>query len=66
LICKLANNYLLETGKNYVHFLKIDFLSNYMQIKLAGIGILSLFLVMLVPVYAEVIEFSIQKRFLYN
>jgi len=63
LICKLVNNYLLETGKNYAHFLKIDFLSNNMQIKLAGFGILSLFLIMLVPVYAEVIEFSIQKNF---
>ncbi len=54
---------MLETGKNYAHFLKIDFLSNNMQIKLAGFGILSLFLIMLVPVYAEVIEFSIQKNF---
>ena len=34
-----------------------------MQVKLAGIGILSLFLVMLVPVYAEVTEFSIEKSF---
>ena len=34
-----------------------------MQVKLAGIGILSLFLVMLVPVYAEITEFSIEKSF---
>ena len=34
-----------------------------MQIKLAGIGILCLFLIMLVPVYAEVTEFSIEKNF---
>ena len=34
-----------------------------MQIKLAGFGILSLFLIMLIPVYAEVTEFSIQKNF---
>ena len=34
-----------------------------MQIKLAGIGILSLFLVMLVPVYGEVNEISIEKNF---
>ena len=34
-----------------------------MQIKLAGFGILSLFLIMLVPVYAEVTEFSIEKNF---
>ena len=34
-----------------------------MQVKLAGFGILSLFLIMLVPVYAEVTEFSIQKNF---
>ena len=34
-----------------------------MQIKLAGFGILSLFLIMIVPVYAEVIEFSIEKEF---
>ena len=34
-----------------------------MQIKLAGIGILSLFLVMLVPIYGEVTEFSIEKNF---
>ena len=31
--------------------------------KLAGFGILSLFLIMLVPVYAEVTEFSIEKNF---
>ena len=34
-----------------------------MQVKLAGFGILSLFLIMLVPVYAEVTEFSIEKKF---
>ena len=34
-----------------------------MQGKLAGFGILSLFLIMIVPVYAEVIEFSIEKEF---
>ena len=31
--------------------------------KLTGIGIMSLFLVMLLPVYAEVTEFSIEKNF---
>ena len=34
-----------------------------MQEKLAGFGILSLFLIMLVPVYGEVTEFSIEKNF---
>ena len=34
-----------------------------MQVKLAGFGILSLFLIMLVPVYAEVTEFSSEKKF---
>ena len=34
-----------------------------MQVKLAGFGILSLFLIMLVPVYAEITEFSIEKNF---
>ena len=34
-----------------------------MKVKLAGFGILSLFLIMLVPVYAEVTEFSIEKNF---
>jgi len=34
-----------------------------MQVKLTGFGILSLFLIMLVPVYAEVSEFSIEKNF---
>ena len=34
-----------------------------MQVKLAGFGILSLFLIMIVPVYAEVTEFSIEKEF---
>jgi len=37
-----------------------------MQVKLAGFGILSLFLIMLVPVYAEVSEFSIEKKFYTN
>ena len=37
-----------------------------MQVKLAGFGILSLFLIMLVPVYAEVSEFSIEKNFYTN
>ena len=39
----------------------MNFLINNMQVKLAGFGILSLFLIMLVPVYAEVTEFSIEK-----
>ena len=34
-----------------------------MQVKLAGFGILLLFLIMLAPVYAEVTEFSIEKNF---
>ena len=34
-----------------------------MQVKLAGFGILSLFLIMLVPVYGEVTELSIEKEF---
>ena len=34
-----------------------------MQEKLAGFAILSLFLIMLVPVYGEVTEFSIEKNF---
>ena len=34
-----------------------------MQVKLAGIAILSLFLIMLGPVYAEVTEISIEKNF---
>jgi len=34
-----------------------------MEVKLAGFGILSLFLIMIVPVYAEVTEFSIEKNF---
>jgi len=34
-----------------------------MQVKLAGFGILLLFVIMLVPVYAEVTEFSIEKKF---
>ena len=54
---------MLETGKNYVNFLKINFLSNYMHLKLAGFGILSLFFIMIIPAYAEVTEFSIEKTF---
>ena len=34
-----------------------------MKLKLAGIGISSLFLIMIIPVYAEVTEFSIEKNF---
>ncbi|GIS73809.1 MAG: hypothetical protein CM1200mP11_0240 [Nitrosopumilaceae archaeon] len=34
-----------------------------MQIKYVGLGTLSLFLIMLVPAYAEVTEFSIEKSF---
>ena len=34
-----------------------------MHIKLAGFGILSLFFIMIIPAYAEVTEFSIQKNF---
>jgi len=41
----------------------MNFPINNMQVKLAGFGILSLFLIMLVPVYAEVTEFSIEKNF---
>ena len=41
----------------------MNFLINNMQVKLAGFGILSLFLIMLVPVYAEITEFSIEKNF---
>ena len=41
----------------------MNFLINNMQVKLAGFGILSLFLIMLVPVYAEVTEFSSEKKF---
>ena len=41
----------------------MNFLINNMQVKLAGFGILSLFLIMLVPVYAEVTQFSIEKNF---
>ena len=41
----------------------MNFLINNMQVKLAGFGILSLFLIMLVPVYAEITEFSIGKNF---
>ena len=41
----------------------MNFLINNMQVKLAGFGILSLFLIMLVPVYGEITEFSIEKKF---
>ena len=41
----------------------MNFLINNMQVKLVGFGILSLFLIMLAPVYAEVTEFSIEKNF---
>ena len=34
-----------------------------MKIKLVGLGALSLFLIMLVPAYAEITEFSIEKSF---
>ena len=34
-----------------------------MHVKLAGFGILSLFFIMIIPVYAEVNEISIQKNF---
>ena len=34
-----------------------------MQIKYVGLGTLSLFLIMLVPAYAEITEFSIEKSF---
>jgi hypothetical protein len=37
-----------------------------MQGKLSGFGILALFLIMIVPVYAEVSEFSIEKSFYTN
>jgi len=41
----------------------MNFLINNMQVKLAGFGILLLFVIMLVPVYAEVTEFSIEQNF---
>jgi len=34
-----------------------------MHVKLAGFGILSLFFIMIIPAYAEVTEFSIEKSF---
>ena len=34
-----------------------------MKIKLIGLGTISLFLIMLIPAYAEVTEFSIEKSF---
>ena len=37
-----------------------------MQVKLAGFGILSLFLIMWIPVYGEVTEFSIEKNDFYE
>ena len=57
------NNYLLERGKNYSYFLKVKFQIENMKIKFVGLGTLSLFLIMLVPAYAEVTEFSIEKSF---
>ena len=57
------NNYLLERGKNYAHFLKVKFQIKSMKIKLVGLGTLSLFLMMLIPAYAEITEFSIEKSF---
>ena len=41
----------------------MNFLINNMQVESIGIGILSLFLIMLVPVYAEVTEVSVEKNF---
>ena len=41
----------------------MNFLIHSMQIKLGMIGVLSLFLFILVPVYAEVTEISIEKGF---
>ena len=41
----------------------MNFLIHSMQIKLGMIGVLSLFLFILVPVYAEVTEISIEKEF---
>ena len=57
---------LLETGKKYVDFLKINYPINNMVIRLAGIGITSLLLIMLTPVYAEITEFTIEKNFYTN
>ena len=57
---------LLETGKKYVNFLKINYPINNMVIRLAGIGITSLLLIMLAPVYAEITEFTIEKNFYTN
>ena len=50
-------------GKNYAYFLKVKFQINNMKIKFVGLGIFSLFLIMLVPAYAEITEFSIEKSF---
>ena len=44
-------------------FLKINNIKQNVQLKLVVIGVLSLFLVMLVPVYAEITEISIEKNF---
>ena len=55
-----------ETGKKYVDFLKINYPINNMVIRLAGIGITSLLLIMLAPVYAEITEFTIEKNFYTN
>ena len=60
------NNYLLKTGKKYVYFLKIDHLINSMKLILSGIGIMTLFLIMLIPVYGEVTEFTVEKIFYSN
>ena len=57
------NNYLLESRKNYAHFLKVKFQIKSMKTKLMGLGTLSLFLIMLIPAYAEVTELSIEKSF---
>ena len=50
------NNYLLERRKNYAHFLKVKFQIKSMKTKLMGLVTLSLFLIMLIPAYAEVTE----------
>ena len=41
----------------------MNFIINNMKRKLIGFGITSLFLIMVVPVYAEITEFSIEKNF---
>ena len=50
-------------GKNDAYFLKVKFEIKNMKIKLIGLGTISLFLIMLIPAYAEVTEFSIEKSF---